>query len=441
MPFEVEQAAFTFPGLYAAMGSAYMARYGTDRRHLMQVAVKNHQNGALNPKAQFNVSLADIMEQRRSRARDRGRPVPDWSDELDFLGDDRANPPVAWPLHLFDCSPVTDGASCVILAAEEIAGRLTDSVVSVAASAQASAGPLATWGEDITSIPSARIAARDAYETAGVGPEDIDLAEVHDCFTPAEVIAIEDLGFFEPGKGAFASAEGLTTRDSDRPVNVSGGLKSKGHPGRRHRHGPDPGGVDPASRPRPESGRSTHKDLKLGLTHNVGRHRRDLRGQHTGAKVMTAAGEFTAAAYNRLIAERKIMGSRCGGCGELHVPPRPICSACHGSDMGWAKLSGRGRVTGLTSVAIVPSAMAERGFGRGNPYVTAIVRLDDGPSVAARIEGVDTAALPCGGLGRGGRRGGLPGGGRRRGDAYDAGLQAGLSPGLFTLAPGTVHRT
>ena len=269
VPFEVEQAAFTFPGLYAAMGSAYMARYGTDRRHLMQVAVKNHQNGALNPKAQFNVSLADIMEQRRSRARDRGRPVPDWSDEFDFLGDDRANPPVAWPLHLFDCSPVTDGASCVILAAEEIAGRLTDSVVTVAASAQASAGPLATWGEDITSIPSARIAARDAYETAGVGPEDIDLAEVHDCFTPAEVIAIEDLRFFEPGKGAFASAEGLTTRDSDRPVNVSGGLKSKGHP---------VGATGTAQiqevwtqlRGKAGERQITHKDLKLGLTHNVG---------------------------------------------------------------------------------------------------------------------------------------------------------------------------
>ena len=111
---------------------------------------------------------------------------------------------------------------------------------------------------------------------------------------------------------------------------------------------------------------------------------------------MTGAGEFTAATYNRLLADRKIMGSRCGGCGELHVPPRPICSACHGSDMGWAELSGAGRVTGLTSVAIAPSAMAERGFGRGNPYVTAIVRLDDGPSVAARIEGVDTGASPAG---------------------------------------------
>jgi acetyl-CoA C-acetyltransferase len=157
----------------------------------------------------------------------------------------------------------------VILAAEEIAGRLTDSVVTVAASAQASAGPLATWGEDITSIPSARIAARDAYETAGVGPEDIDLAEVHDCFTPAEVIAIEDLGFFEPGKGAFASAEGLTTRDSDRPVNVSGGLKSKGHP---------VGATGTAQiqevwtqlRGKAGERQITHKDLKLGLTHNVG---------------------------------------------------------------------------------------------------------------------------------------------------------------------------
>ena len=142
---------------------------------------------------------------------------------------------------------------------------------------------------------------------------------------------------------------------------------------------------------------------------------------------MTAAGEFTAAAYNRLIAERKIMGSRCGGCGELHVPPRPICSACHDSDMGWAELSGRGRVTGLTSVAIVPSAMAERGFGRGNPYVTAIVRPGRRAERRGQNRGGGHRRLACGGLGRGGRRGGLPGGGRRRGDAYDPGLQAGLS--------------
>ena len=269
VPFEVDQAAFTFPGLYAAMGSAYMARYGTSRQHLMQVAVKNHQNGALNPKAQFNMSLRDIMDQRKARAEQRGRPVPDWSDEFDFLNDPSANPVVASPLHLFDCSPITDGASCAILAAEEVAREYTDDPVNVIASAQASAGPLVNWGGNITSIPSVRIAAQEAYEMAGVGPEDIDIAEVHDCFTTAEIMGIEDLGFFEPGKGAFASAEGLTTRESDRPINVSGGLKAKGHP---------VGATGVAQlqevwrqlRGKADERQITHKDLRLGLTHNVG---------------------------------------------------------------------------------------------------------------------------------------------------------------------------
>lgn len=269
VPFEVDQAAFTFPGLYAAMSSAYMARYGTTREHLMQVAVKNHENGALNPKAQFSVSLRDIMEQRRVRAEQRGGPSPGWGDEFDFLSDITANPVVASPLHLFDCSPVTDGASCSILAAEEIARNYSDEMVTVIASAQASAGPLGTWGGDITSIPSARIAAREAYEMAGLTPDDVDLAEVHDCFTSAEIMAIEDLGFFEPGRGAFASAEGHTTRDSDRPINVSGGLKAKGHP---------VGATGVAQlqevwaqlRGKAGGRQITHKDLRLGLTHNVG---------------------------------------------------------------------------------------------------------------------------------------------------------------------------
>ena len=104
--------------------------------------------------------------------------------------------------------------------------------------------------------------------------------------------------------------------------------------------------------------------------------------------------EFTAAAYSRHLSERKIMGSRCGECGELHLPPRPICSGCRSRSMSWAELSGKGKVIGLTSVAIAPSAMVERGFGRDNPYVTAFVALDDGPTVAARIEGVDANDLP-----------------------------------------------
>ena len=269
VPFELDQAAFTFPGLYAAMGSAYMAKYGSGREHLMHVAVKNHQNGALNPKAQFNSSLRDIMEQRRKRAEERGRPVPEWNDEFDFLGDPRANPQVAWPLHLFDCAPITDGASCVILAAEEVARNYTDDLVTVVASAQASAGPLVTWGGDITSIPSTKMAARQAYEMAGIGPDDIDLAEVHDCFTTAEIMAIEDLGFFEAGTGAFASAEGQTARDSDRPINASGGLKAKGHP---------VGATGVAQlqevwnqlRGKAGERQITQKDLTLGLAHNAG---------------------------------------------------------------------------------------------------------------------------------------------------------------------------
>ena len=269
VPFEVDQAGFTFPGLYAAMGSAYMARYGATREHLMHVAVKNHQNGALNPKAQFNTSLADIMARRKERAEQRGQRVPDWGDEFDFLNDARVNPPVAWPLYLFDCSPITDGASCIILAAEEIAGEFSDDVVTVAASTQASAGPFSTWGGDITSIPSARTAAAEAYEMAGITAGDIDMAEVHDCFTVAEIIAVEDLGFFEPGQAAFASAEGQTARDSDRPINVSGGLKAKGHP---------VGATGVAQlqevwtqlRGRAGDRQIAHKDLTLGLTHNAG---------------------------------------------------------------------------------------------------------------------------------------------------------------------------
>ena len=266
---EVDQAGFTFPAFYAALASAYMARYGATHEHFMHVAIKNHENGALNPKAQFNESLQDTMGRRVKRAAERGEPAPAWRDEIDFLSDDKANPMVASPLRLFDCSPVTDGASCMLLVADEVAGNFTDRPVSVAASSQASAGPFGAWGGDITSLPAAKEAAKNAYDMAGVSPDDIDVAEVHDCFTPAEVLAIEDVGFFPAGQGAFAAAEGLTTRDSDRPVNVSGGLKAKGHPvgatGIAQMH-------EFWTQLRGGAGdrQITHKDLRLGLTHNAG---------------------------------------------------------------------------------------------------------------------------------------------------------------------------
>ncbi|MBI4200579.1 MAG: hypothetical protein HY535_08935 [Chloroflexi bacterium] len=227
--FEFQHAAFTFPGVFGIIASAYLERYGATPEHLMRVAIKNHQNGALNPKAQFTSTIREIMEARARRLRERGEAAPDWKDEMDFLHDPRGNPVVAWPLRLFDCSPVTDGASCLVLASEDAARNFSDRPVYVAATAHASGGALASW-PDLTSTPALRVAARQAYEMAGITPEQIDLAEVHDCFTIAEVMATEDLGFFRPGEGALAAAEGLTARDGPRPVNTSGGLKAKGHP-------------------------------------------------------------------------------------------------------------------------------------------------------------------------------------------------------------------
>lgn len=222
-------AGFTFPGLYASIATAYFAKYGATPEHLMRVGIKNHENGALNPKAQFPQTIRQVMESRLAKAKQKGGPVPTWQGELDFLKDDAANPIVAWPLRLFDCSPITDGAACLLIVAEEIAKNFTDSPISVLGIGQASDYPLHSR-LDLTTINSAKKAAQEAYEMAGVGPKDIKIAEVHDCFTIAEIVASEDLGFFEPGKGAVAAAEGLTARSGPKPINTSGGLKAKGHP-------------------------------------------------------------------------------------------------------------------------------------------------------------------------------------------------------------------
>ena len=269
VPMEVDQAAMTFPGIYAAMASAYFAKYGASREHLMHVALKSHSNGSLNAKAHFRATIGDTMEKRVKKARQRNQPVPEWKDEFDFLADDRVNPAVAEPLHLFDCAPISDGASCVILVAEEIARNFSDTVVRVRATAQASAAPAAIWNSDLTSLPAARSVARQAFEMAGVGPQDIDLAEIHDCFTVAEIIGIEDVGFFEPGQGAAAIKDCRTSRQSDRPINASGGLKAKGHP---------VGATGLAQlqevwhqlRGTGGAHQLTGQDLRLGLTHSIG---------------------------------------------------------------------------------------------------------------------------------------------------------------------------
>lgn len=260
-------AGFTFPGFYATMATAYMHKYGAVPEALMQVALKNHDNGALNPKAQFNSTIAAVMEAKRQSAKKKGQPIPTWASEMDFLHDDRANPMIAWPLRLFDCSPVTDGATAVLLVSEEIARQYTDDPIYIIGSGQASDRALHDR-PGLTSIGAAIHASQTAYEMAGTTANDIKIAEVHDCFTIAEIIATEDLGFFAPGQGHEAAQEGLTSRHGPKPINTSGGLKSKGHPVGASGAGQ---AVEIFKQMRGLAGeRQIDRDIDLALTHNVG---------------------------------------------------------------------------------------------------------------------------------------------------------------------------
>jgi acetyl-CoA C-acetyltransferase len=261
-------AGLTFPGIYGALAKAHMDRYETNLSHLLKVGIKNHNNGALNPKAQFNTSIRNLMERRKARAQERGEPVPDWQDEMDFLNDPRTNPWIAWPLRLYDCAPITDGAACVLLVSSDIASNFTNKPVQIAGTGQATGRPLHD-AEELTSLSAAKAASAQAYAMAGIDPKDVQVAEVHDCFTIAEIIATEDLGFFAPGEGPHAVDEGRTALQGDRPINTSGGLKAKGHP-------VGASGVaqviEVFHQLRGEAGdrQLPNKDLEVGLTHNVG---------------------------------------------------------------------------------------------------------------------------------------------------------------------------
>ncbi|HSF83633.1 MAG TPA: hypothetical protein VLA49_20540 [Anaerolineales bacterium] len=266
MLYEVP-AGFTFPGLYAAMATAYMNRYGATPESFMKVGLKNHDNGALNDKAQFGSTIRQVMDGKIAKAKAKGYPIPTWEDEFAFLHDERANPVIAWPMRLFDCSPVSDGAAALLLVSEEIARSLTDDPLYIIGSGQASDVALHDR-PDVTTLRAARLASQEAYAMAGVTSEDIKIAEVHDCFTIAEIIATEDLGFFPPGKGYEAAEEGLTRRHGPKPVNTSGGLKSKGHPVGASGAGQV---VEVWKQMRGLGGeRQVPIDVDLALTHNVG---------------------------------------------------------------------------------------------------------------------------------------------------------------------------
>lgn len=194
----------SFPGLFASIARNYMAIHKASEEDLAHVAVKNHQNGLLNPKAHVRkeITIDDVLK----------------------------SPVVASPLKLYDCCPFSDGASAVILCNEAFARKTNRQYVEVIGSGRG-ASPAAVQGrDDITTIPSTVSAANQAYKMAGITPKEVDFAEVHDCFTIAEIIDIEDLGFFQKGTAAHAVREGATRRNGEIPINPSGGLKSKGHP-------------------------------------------------------------------------------------------------------------------------------------------------------------------------------------------------------------------
>jgi acetyl-CoA C-acetyltransferase len=228
VPYEGEMG-FTFPGVFGALATAYFSKYGATREDLMNITIKSHNNAPLNKKAQFPMAIRDIMNARKESARKKGRSVPQWRDEKEFLFDPVANPVVAWPMHLYDCCPISDGASCMLLVAEDIARNFTDDPVFVAGLGQGSGRGLHAC-DSLTSFEATRYAAQEAYDMAGFKPADIQFAEVHDCFSVAELIHVEDLGFFEAGKAAGPVRDGATALDGSIPINTSGGLKCKGHP-------------------------------------------------------------------------------------------------------------------------------------------------------------------------------------------------------------------
>jgi len=202
-PFE-QWHGISFPGIFAMMATAHMAKYGTTQEQLAKVAVKNHENGALNPKAHYQkrISVDDVLSSRT----------------------------VAWPLRLYDCSPISDGASCVLLTAPKLAKKFTDTPVHIIGSGQAQDTLGLFERDDVTTMSVTKLAAKNAYDMAGITPKQIHVAEVHDCFTIAEVMAYEALGLCKPGRGGKLVEEGVTGLGGKMPVNTSGGLKAKGHP-------------------------------------------------------------------------------------------------------------------------------------------------------------------------------------------------------------------
>ena len=231
----------TFPSLYALLARAHMHEFQTTEEQMALVAVKNHAHGMLNPNAQFHreITVEQVMNSGY----------------------------VAEPIKLLDCSPLTDGAAAVILCSKSKAKELGLKGVEIAASEQASDTLALSNRRSLTELNATKVASKAAYKQAGVKAQDIDIAEVHDCFTIAEILAIEDLGFFQKGKGGIATEQGKTALNKKISVNTSGGLKSAGHPvgatGVKQ-------AVEVVEQLRGKCGERQVKDAKIGFAHNIG---------------------------------------------------------------------------------------------------------------------------------------------------------------------------
>ncbi|PIN85144.1 MAG: acetyl-CoA acetyltransferase [Candidatus Diapherotrites archaeon CG11_big_fil_rev_8_21_14_0_20_37_9] len=231
----------SFPALYAMMARAHMEKYGTTEEQLAEVAVKNHKNAVNNPNAQFRreITVDDVMNSGY----------------------------ITSPLKLLDCSPITDGAAAIILASTEKAKEISDTAVEILASTQASDTLALAQRRTLYETDAAKIAGDQAYKKAGITPKDISFAEVHDCFTIAEIMAIESLGFCKKGEGGKFTADGNTQMSGEIPINPSGGLKGKGHP-------VGATGVAQAIEAYLQlNGKAEKRQVKnpeYGLTHNVG---------------------------------------------------------------------------------------------------------------------------------------------------------------------------
>jgi len=235
------RAGATFPALFAMIARRHMYQYGTTREQMAAVAVKNHSNGAKNPLAHMRKVIT--MEQAL------------------------AGKPIAEPLTVYDCSLISDGAAAVVIAPLERASEFTAKPVRVLGIAQASDNVALDEKEDITTFRAVKLSAGKAYKMAGLQPSDIQFAEVHDCFTIAEIIATEDLGFVKKGEGGPYALAGKTCLKGELPVNTSGGLKAKGHPVGATGVGQI---CDVAQQIRGEAGERQVTRDQLGLAQNLG---------------------------------------------------------------------------------------------------------------------------------------------------------------------------